>query len=66
MSGLDLSVSLPKLGRLVRVDLQTIWETEAQDFTPWLTTVPKPRGCARKFARDRGHGENTRVLRCTS
>ena len=33
-----MSVSLPKLGRLVRVDLRTIWETEAQDFTPWLAT----------------------------
>lgn len=28
--------SLPRLGRLVRVDPRTIWETEAQDFTPWL------------------------------
>ena len=33
-----MSVSLPKLGRLVRVDPKTVWETEAQDFTPWLAT----------------------------
>ena len=26
------------LGRLERVDLRNIWETEAQDFTPWLAT----------------------------
>ncbi len=25
-----------RLGRLERVDLREIWETEAQDFTPWL------------------------------
>ena len=27
---------MTKLSRLVRVDLRNIWETEAQDFTPWL------------------------------
>ncbi len=29
---------MPELGRLERVDLRKIWETEAQDFTPWLAT----------------------------
>ena len=29
---------MPDLGRLERVDLRNIWETEAQDFTPWLAT----------------------------
>lgn len=28
--------STPELGRLERVDLRTAWESEAQDFTPWL------------------------------
>ena len=27
-----------QLGRLERVDLRNIWETEAQDFTPWLAS----------------------------
>ena len=27
---------MDKLGRLERVDLREIWETEAQHFTPWL------------------------------
>ena len=29
---------MPELGRLEQVDLRKIWETEAQDFTPWLAT----------------------------
>ncbi len=29
---------MPELERLERVDLRTIWEHEAQDFTPWLAT----------------------------
>ena len=29
---------MSELGRLERVDLRKIWETEAQDFTPWLAT----------------------------
>ena len=29
---------MPQLGRLERVDLRKTWETEAQDFTPWLAT----------------------------
>lgn len=33
-----MSVSLPKLGKLVRVDPKGVWETEARDFTPWLAT----------------------------
>ena len=33
-----MSVSSNTLGRLERVDLRSIWKTEAQDFTPWLAT----------------------------
>ena len=29
---------MPELGRLTRVALRDIWETESQDFTPWLAT----------------------------
>ncbi|MCY4187686.1 MAG: hypothetical protein OXD30_04305 [Bryobacterales bacterium] len=33
-----MSVSSNTLGRLERVELQSIWENEAQNFTPWLAT----------------------------
>ena len=29
-------MSIPKLGRLERVDVRKAWSHEAQDFTPWL------------------------------
>ena len=29
---------MPELGRFERVDLREVWETEAQDFTPWLAS----------------------------
>ena len=30
--------AMSELGRLERMDLRKVWETEAQDFTPWLAT----------------------------
>ena len=34
----EARVSTPKLGRLERIDLRNVWETEAGDFTPWLAS----------------------------
>lgn len=32
----DTSPSIPKVGKLVPVDIRNVWDHEAQSFTPWL------------------------------